>query len=174
MRIFKAAQCWQRGSFPRGFKRLSGELDPQPTAGISAMVLEVLCQPHSKITGPWPVLSSPPGLLEYHISVMPAAAASLAPRCQHLVPFLQLSTTAGSLLLAGLSSPLLPVQLLSLPQPCGHTDLCPSAPALWLDAGPYGDVLNPGRSSKHCLICNCAPLLWHIEITGSAKPREYV
>lgn len=119
-------------------------------------------------------MNSPPGLLEYCLSLMPAAAASLALRCQHLVPFLQPSTAAGSLLPAVLSSPLHPSRLLSLPQPCGHTDLCPSAPALWLDAGPYGNVLNPGRASKHCLTCNCAPLLWHIEITESARSRGYV
>lgn len=126
------------------------------------------------MTGLWPVMNSPPGLLEYHLSFMTAAAASFTPRCQHRVPFLQASTAAGSLLPAMLSSPLHPPRLLSLPQPCHHTDLCPSAPALWLNAGPYRDVSNPGRASKHCLTCNRAPLLWHIEITESIKSRGYV
>lgn len=117
------------GGFPRGIKRTRRELDPQPTADLSAMVLEVCCQPqedHRTMAG-----HEQPSLVAGVLLVLvPAAAASLAPRCQHLVPCLQPPTAAGSLFPAVLSSPLHPPGLLCLPKPCSHTHLCPSAPAL--------------------------------------------
>lgn len=41
---FKAAQL-AAGVLPRGIKRTRGKLDPQATAYLSSMVLEVCCQP---------------------------------------------------------------------------------------------------------------------------------